>query len=465
LMAYDVHANRWSRFRPEGPEPGYARNTGGVFDPKTGRFIALARRSTWAFDPAKNVWTDLEPEGPRPPACPMVYDSANDVMLAFKAQDNQVGVWVYHIRENRWEPLPVIHPCPARGTIWDAAYDEKNNVVVIAGTHPEVGNTASLNCRETWTYRYKPAERATSVVGPPRDVACVTAEDGSVKVTWLPGTAAAANYRIERGVAEQPWLVQWEQVGEVDGSRGTFTDTPKQKAPTFYRAVAVGPDGTATRPSLPARTVPRIIHQVTAMVRPEGGVQLRWASSSEPDVVGYHVYRTPVDLESPWSKRFSPESVGGSLRRITEKPVTASELVDTEATVTGPADELNWPKTFAYVVRPVNAWGLEGGPSPVTLALPDPPGPVRVVPWADGRRLVLWSTCLSGGVVGYHLMRMDDWHRKYVFRLQAAPLPAPAFFDTEDYPTGDRRRYYASGVDALGTVGIPTSGAWSHGYP
>lgn len=149
----------------------------------------------------------------------------------------------------------------------------------------------------------------------------------------------------------------------------------------------------------------------------------------------------------------------------TGKDSPTVEWLDPDAKVTSPADELHWPKTFAYVVRPANAWGVEGGPSPVTLALPDPPGPVRAIPWADGRRLILWSTCESGGVDGYVLMRMDDWHSQHVFRLHAAPLAAPGFWDDEEFPTADRRRYHAAGVDCLGTIGHPTSGAWSHGYP
>jgi hypothetical protein len=465
LTVYDVYANRWSHLRPQGPAPESPGDTGGVFDPKTGRFIAVADRSTWAFDPAKNAWTDLKPGGTLPPACPMVYDSANDVMLAFDVADRQVGVWVYHIRDNRWERLAAVNPCPARGGIVDAAYDEKNNVVVIHGCSV-FGFSGSLNARETWTYRYKPAPGSAPALRSPRDVECVPATDGSVEIGWTPvGDVAAAKYRIERGAAEQPWLAQWESAGEVDGNQKTFKDTPKQKALTFYRVVAVGADGAVARPSLPGRTAPRIVKQVTAMVRPEGGVQVRWIAPAEKGVTGYNVYRAPVNLESPWTKQFAPESVTGSLQRITPEPVTVLELVDADAKVTGPADELTWPKTFAYVVRPVNAWGIEGGPSPVTLALPDPPGPVEVVPWADGRRLVLWNTCLSGRVAGYALMRMDDWTSQSAFRLHAAPLPCPGFWDGENFPTHDRRLYHASGVDALGTIGIPTSEAWSHGLP
>jgi hypothetical protein len=386
-------------------------------------------------------------------------------MLAFKEQGQQVGVWVYHLRQNRWEALPAVYPCPARGQIVDAAYDEKNNVVVIHGTHPS-GASASLNARQTWTYRYKERANSAAAPRPPRDIVCVTAADGGVKIGWTPAAGAvAARYRIERGVGEQPWLVKWEAAGEVEGGRTEFADAARPKALAFYRAIAVGADGKESRPSLPGRTTPRIVRQVTAVASAAGGVQVRWAAAREADIVGYNVYRAPVDLGSPWSRRFAPESVAETLQRISPAPVAAVEFLDKTARIEGPSDELTWPHTFAYVVRPVNAWGLEGGASPVTLALPDPPGPVQVIPWADGRRLVLWNQCLSGGVEGYCLMRMDDWHSQHVFRLQPAPLLAPGCWDGEEFPTCDRRRYYASGVDALGTLGLPTSGAWSHGFP
>ncbi|MEE8398307.1 MAG: hypothetical protein V3S89_04825, partial [Desulfobacterales bacterium] len=56
---------------------------------------------------------------------------------------------------------------------------------------------------------------------------------------WTPGGDEASSYRIERGVGDQPWLVEWEQVGEVDGSQHEFTDTPAAKVLTFYRVLAV----------------------------------------------------------------------------------------------------------------------------------------------------------------------------------------------------------------------------------
>lgn len=459
LIAFDVYANRWSQFAPEGAKPESPGDTGGVFDPATGRFIAVATTSTWAFDPARNAWTDLRPDGPHPPPCPMVYDAANDVMLAFRSDSDGLGVWVYHLRANRWERLPSLHPAPSH--VWDAAYDPQNNVVVFTGEN-SLGWSATLTRRETWTYRYKAAPKAAAV-WPARDLVCATSADGTVTVSWTPSGAFARN-RVERGAGAHPWLVKWEQAGEVAGGVALFSEKPSQKELLFYRVIGIQADGTLSRPSMPGRTVPRIVRQVAATARGDGAVRLCWTAVPGADIAGYHVYRVPVSLGTVWTKQFNPENVTGTLVRVTDKPVSAVEWVDEHADVKTPADAMNWPASCAYVVRPVNAWGLEGGLSPLTLALPDPPGPVQVVPWADGRRLVLWNECFIGAG-GYHLMRMDDWHAQHVFRLQAAPLTAPFFLDGDNFPTGDRRRYFASGVDALGATGIPTSGAWSHGYP
>ena len=166
-------------------------------------------------------------------------------MLSFKALEGEVGVWVYHVRDNRWERLPAVHPCPGHATIADAAYDERHNAVVISGSSA-FGYSAALTNRETWTYRYRPVEKAAPALGAAQHVACETAEDGRVIVSWVPaGGPAVSRYRIERGAGDEPWLVRWEQAGEVDGATTTFTDAPGEKALTFYRVIAVGPDGLA----------------------------------------------------------------------------------------------------------------------------------------------------------------------------------------------------------------------------
>jgi hypothetical protein len=182
-------------------------------------------------------------------------------------------------------------------------------------------------------------------------------------------------------------------------------------------------------------------------------------------VVGYHVYRAPVSKRSYWGRTFDPAEVLKALQKVTDKPVAGTEFVDRGAKVGAGSCEYEWAESFAYCVKAVNAWGVESGFGPATLAVPGPPGPVRVIPWLDGRRLVLWAPARGGRPPGYALMRQDDWNRHYAFRLLGGPTSTFGFWDEWEWPRSDRRRYYVYGIDQAGQVGIPSSGAWSHGFP
>ncbi|MFW6151433.1 MAG: HEAT repeat domain-containing protein, partial [Verrucomicrobiota bacterium] len=465
MIGFDVYANDWVKLETRGPGPSYKSNSGAVFDPRTGRFIVIGRHSTWALNTSKGIWKDLEPEGPHPPACPMVYDSANEVMLAFQERDDHVEVWVYHIDENRWQLLPPVNPSPLAATIWDATYDEANNVAIISGTWSRT-STGGQARRETWTYRYK--EAPPRVIGSrvPADVRCVTSQDGSVTVRWkAPQEGETDRYRIEWGYAEEPWKVDWKSAGTTDGKTYSYTHKPQQRRLAFYRVIALDKEGHLSRPSFPARTVPRIVSHISAVADSDGKVHLNWTPSAQDDVTGYHIYRLRIKPGNAWRRRLRPRWKDSDLQRLTEKPATKAEFVDTSAAIQGKINALHWPDSSAYSVRAVNQWGLESGDSPMTPALPQPPGPVRIVPWADGERLVFWSGSEEPNVRGSVLWRMDTWQSSAPRRLHSGSLLCPAWRDSDIFLRGDRRRYYASGIDAMGTVGIPTSGAWSHGLP
>jgi hypothetical protein len=153
------------------------------------------------------------------------------------------------------------------------------------------------------------------------------------------------------------------------------------------------------------------------------------------------------------------------MEKITKEPVIGAEFTDTTSGIEKIGNEISWPSSYAYSVRAVNAWGIESGPSPVALGLPEAPGPVEIVPWADGRRLVVWKPANISELSGFSLMRMDDWDARHVYRLHAAPVPTAGYWDDNPFPTGDRRIYHVSGIDVNGSLGIPTSSGWSHGLP
>ncbi len=465
MIGFDVYANDWVQLETRGPAPSYISNSGAVFDPRTGLFIVVGRHSTWALDTSEEKWKDLAPDGPHPPACPMIYDSANEVMLAFQERSDRVEVWVYHIDENRWELLPPVHPSPLAATIWDAAYDEAHNVVIISGTWSRT-STGGPTRRETWTYRYK--NSSPHIIGSrvPSDVSCVTAEDGAVTISWkAPEEGKVKNYRVEWGYARQPWKAKWKVAGKTDSNTCSYTHHPDKKKPAFYRVIALDHKGQPSRPSFPARTTPRIVSHISAIADKDGKVHLSWTPSKHEDVAGYHIYRLSIKPGNAWRRRLSPRWKENDLERLTEKPVTVSEFVDTSAMIKGTANAMSWPETAAYSVRAINKWGMESGDSPMTPALPQPPGPVRVVPWADGERLTLWSGAREPNVKGYVLWRMDTWQSSAPRRVHSGSLICPAWRDNDIFLRGDRRRYYASGIDGMGVTGIPTSGTWSHGLP
>jgi hypothetical protein len=496
VASYDSYANEWSTMCPGGRASARrSGHTGGRFDPKTGRYIVVGTRSTWAFDPAKGTWTDLNPTGSGMPGVRMVYDSASDVMLQIRGQrSGGVAVGVYHVRENRWERLPAVHPFPHYGT-FDIAYDAKHNVTVISGGW-ETGGSGEATVRETWTYRYKRvAPKPRWRVDRPHRLTVVPAEDGTVKLTWSPPQGVeVAGYRVYRGTGDRAWTAKWEEVAELKPGQTGHVDKPAKKGVLFYRVAPLiagdiadqgdrldadeglaaprkdDPDNRAGKGiaeglvSYPVRTAPPALRWASALAGGKG-IVVEWQPSAAKGVVGYHVYRSPVSGRSYWGRAFDPAEVRKSLKRITKEPVTGTTFVDAGASAGEGACEFAWPDGFAYCVTAVNAWGVESGFGPATLAIPAPPGPVRVIPWLDGRRLVLWAPARGPQAPRHAVMRQDDWNRKYAFRLHGAPLAAFGFWDEWEWPRSDRRRYYVYGVDRAGQVGIPSSGAWSHGYP
>ena len=67
LVAYDGYANQWLRLNPPDPKPDRIESSSSVFDPVTGKLIAIGPRSTWAYDPVANEWHDLVPVGDAAP--------------------------------------------------------------------------------------------------------------------------------------------------------------------------------------------------------------------------------------------------------------------------------------------------------------------------------------------------------------------------------------------------------------
>jgi HEAT repeat protein len=473
IQVYDPHTNTWTSMDPPGPAPevGGVRPT--AYDPVTARLIVVAgtdargRGRTWAYDLRENRWEELKPSNPPPDlgSSPMVYDRANGVMLAFRPEPGRVAVYAYYPRENRWEPLPVAHPCPSY-KLFDATYDPVHNVTVVCGGE-QASCSGAITARETWTYRYRPATlRAWPAVAPPSNLRIDLSEAGAVSLAWDPPPGDLRGYQVYRGAGEHPWTAVVEQMVELPPDATSFTEPESlDNQPRYYHVRAVGADGKESAPSNLVRIRPAPVREVSAARRADGGAALSWSPSPGPAVMGYNVYRAPVEPLDLWAEHFDPGTRAGVFVKVNESAVEETSFLDNPDTEVRPGDEAHWAPLFAYVVRAVNALGIESGPSPATLSIPGPPGPVLVLPQEDGRRLVISGASESKPLAGYHLYRLDCYRGDLVFRFRGAAQPGAVFVDDENWPTGHRRAYYVVPEDELGQLGVSSSPGWGHEMP
>ncbi|MCG3180046.1 MAG: hypothetical protein BIFFINMI_02400 [Phycisphaerae bacterium] len=468
IQTYDAYDNAWTKWREKNKRPAYGDSAG--WDPVVGRLISLSpdkvgRMETWSFDPRTMLWTNLNAANAPPGLVSrLVYDSTNDVMIGFASRGGRSSLepWVYHLRQNKWEQPPPPDPAPHFGSI-DSAYDSRNNVVVFSGGW-DSGFSGETTQRETWTYRYK-AGTGSAVPAKLPGLQLATGKGGAVNLSWV-AVKGAAFVRVLRGSGVHAWEADLTPLKTLAGDAAEFADNGLDVAKTWwYRVEALDAAGKVVAQSRLARTRPAAVAEVWAGYT-AGGVQVNWLASASGDVAGYRVYRAEVDWKNPYNENYPAWDVGAKLKLVSgDKLVGSTSFLDTTAAAEGDGDEVTWPMLSSYVVKPVNLWGVEGGGSPAVAAIPDVPGPVRVIPWADGRRLVIWDPPRSEATVGFHLTRMDSWHPYSVYRYNGAPLSCMGFYDDEPFPTNDRRRYYVIGVDGHGVMGIPSSGEWSHGFP
>ena len=471
---YDAHANEWAATKPPEPRPQARSEQPGAYDPVTERFIVVAdsdergRAKTWAYDLRKDQWTELKPENPPPAmAVPMVYDSANDVMLAFRPEPGHLAVYVYQLRENRWQALPPGQPAPSYHNI-DAAYDPANNVTVITGGW-EWGQSGEVTVRETWTYRYRPAPPLDpKKPGAPGALHLEVSPEGRAILSWeAPAGGAPGGYAVYRAVGEHPWTARVERVTTAALKATAFTDLIKLEPDKlyYYRVRTLAADGKEGPGTPLARSQPLPVREVAAARAADGAVSLSWTPSASPNVVGYNVYRASGGKGDLWNGPFDLGKKVGEFAKLNAEPVAEASFADQPGGAVEPAGETSWAPFFVYVVRAVNAIGQESGPSPATLSIPAPPGPVVAAPLEDGRVLVTAGAEGAVPVRGRQLYRMDSYKGDWIFRMAGAPHPGNVFVDGQKWPRGDRSCYFVIAVDELGQLGVPSSEAWSRNAP
>jgi hypothetical protein len=506
-LVYDPYTNEWTRMRPpEEPEP---RSGGSMaYDSERRRHLLFGSQFSddphlWAYDLRANRWQDLAP-----PALPptdrndavIAFDPARGLLLALviisegkddESRQHRVETWVYDGGVNAWRREDA-QPGP------DPAGNRTRNLLHA----PELDAFLLENCpskpREQQVWAYRPAAATRAPPFAPPAAPGLLADARGLRLRWDAAGEKVRGWRIYRGVGARPWEAKLEPAATLARELTEWRDESLPRgAAVFYALAALhgpsdsdGAERESSRSGL-ARSQPRVVEDLHVAACSTRRVELRWRASGEPDVAGWNVERAPVEV---WSedqllrlKRklapLSEPSVGairrvGAFRRLNGALLTEPRHDDAEvdlaaAAAAGPKPlfERRWAAedldsggkpcrfaVYAYRVRAVNAFGVEGGPSPAVLTIPA--APQWVFAREDGERCHLkWQAPEGSAIAGYRVYRMDGrWDKDPIQRLTPDPIAELAFTDSQ--AGSATRRYYVVAVDALGQEGHPSAPVW-----
>jgi hypothetical protein len=149
----------------------------------------------------------------------------------------------------------------------------------------------------------------------------------------------------------------------------------------------------------------------------------------------------------------------GPLQKLTPTPVAALSFDDTavDLSVAGPESNGYLFAVYAYVLRAVNALGVESGSSPFALTIPSEPREALLR--EEGTNAHLRWTSLEEGIAGYRIYRLAD-----TFTIVDQGVSTPNT-DIVLGPFTAPTRFWVVPIDTLGQMGQPSSALWfQHSY-
>jgi hypothetical protein len=268
----------------------------------------------------------------------------------------------------------------------------------------------------------------------------VVTAPGQTRLEW--SAAEAPTVDVYRTIAD-PFPHAYEKV--ASGVAPGWTDTAgKGKTIYAYRISRAGePLNLAGLPAFNQAFRPS---GLVVSLEASDKVTLRWNRSTEPDVIGYHVFR----------------ATRGGRQKLTTTPVSDPTYVDTTAAL---ADGI----IRAYWVQAVNRAGISSGNSPAGYTAPDSPLSFKTSLSTDGRKATVSWKAVEGQTVAGVQVWMNDHHENTITYTQAqndawwaswktvaaTPITASSVEVTLPDP-GKQYYFYARAVNVLGQPGFHT---------
>jgi hypothetical protein len=487
LHAYDAHANRLYRLKADNP-PSPRDGMGLAYDSKNDCLVLFGSQyasdeKTWLYRYSTAKWEshDLDPHpvgkklGTYSTIPRLAYDSRNGVVLGLTWDTNsgKHETWLLDVGKLKWTKMsPPVEAEASMSRSRNLSYSADLNLFIletqVKGKGPQI-----------WTYRYKkaaPDDRPEA----PNGLKVVTQqgpETAQATLSWAKSPGKIRTYEIFRAVADSSWQARYEMIGATDDTKfidRNVRDVDLQKGKIcFYRVRAVAENGKEGNLGKSVRTQPAVVGRPIVSVVAADKIEVRWNKLAAADIAGYDLYRGKVVVRTvskgepkPWRDNDPeyPEPMPvevkdiTDIRRLNGKPLQDTTFVD--RVDLREKDERSDYKfaVYAYIVKAVNQFGTESGPSPYALTIPSEP--THVLSRANGDTAELkWQANPEKDVAGYRVYKLaGTWN---IVRVSDGLVKATNFM----HKSKDTTRYWITAVDALGQEGEPSSPVWhKHDY-
>jgi hypothetical protein len=476
LWVYDAYDNRLEHLKaenPPAPRDGHAL----AYSARNSLLITfggqyLSDEATYVYDYKSSAWQSLTTD-PHPPglkgatystipkmACNPTGDEC--LLVAWDEVTSLVSTWIFDSAARTWKAMtPKVSPDPSKSRTRNISYVSEYNLFIL-----ETWTVDGVP--QIWTYRYEDKPAGTTL-GAPTDLA-VTVTADKAHLQWTPSYSPGTTYRVYRAELGDPWTATPAAI--ADTAKTEIDDAVAAGKSYLYKVTAVAGAAESAQ-SISARTQPRAALQPVVSVISAKQVDIAWAAHPAKDVIGYNVCRSPAVIrtttqgkEAPWADNdpvyTEPHVVEVQdfvgYTKINPALVTEPSYSDTlvDLTVKGPEASDYKLEVYAYVVRAVNALGVESGPSPYALTIPSEPQGF-LLQESGNDAMLKWSPSAEKKIAGYRLYRMGSG----VFSIVA--LTPENLIDTTSLtqPTdGATTRFWVTAVDALGQEGQPSSPVW-----
>jgi pectin methylesterase-like acyl-CoA thioesterase len=263
--------------------------------------------------------------------------------------------------------------------------------------------------------------------------------DAGVVLDWADNKETdLAGYVVTRATSSGGTYTKLSATAVADS---TFVDTSAAVGVSYYyRVTAVDLGGYASKVSsvavlVPDTTAPAVVRSMVTSVS-TSSVKLDWASNTDSDLAGYHVYRA--------------STVDGAYARLTTAPRTSSDYTDS----TAPAGVPSY-----YRVTAVDKSGNESVAVAVTATRKDgtaPAAPKSLVATGSETGISLdWADNAEADLAGYVVSRATTSGGTYTV-LTTTPTTASQFVDTTA-PAGATVYYRVSAKDLSGNTSSTAS--------